>query len=112
MQVRYLVIAPMVGKLSLLGFLDKYVTLSGRQVKSVTAGVDWVELTLELPIGRCYTFAVAGERQPSAEGQGITVEVISTEHGQGLSYIRFQVESSPCSLLIRATGESDRMCDG
>ncbi|MFB3091779.1 MAG: hypothetical protein ACE1ZD_01125, partial [Dehalococcoidia bacterium] len=107
MQVRYLVIAPMVGKLSLLGFLDKYVTVSGRQVKSVIAGADWVELTLELPIGRCYTFAVAGERQPSAEGQGITVEAISREHGQGLINIRFQVESSPCSLLIRATGESD-----
>ncbi len=107
MQVRYLVIAPMVGKLSLLGFLDKYVTLSGRQVKSVIAGADWVELALELPAGRSYTFAVVSERQPSAEGQGITVETISEEHGQGLSNIRFQVDSSPCSLLIRATGGSD-----
>jgi len=112
MQVRYLVIAPTVGKLSLLGFLDKYVTVSGRQVKSVTTGADWVELALELPAGKSYTFAVVGERQPSAEGQGITVEAISREHGQGLSNIRFQVDSSPCSLLIRATGESDRMCDG
>ncbi len=110
--MRYLVIAPILGKLSLLGFLDKYVTVSGRQVKSVIAGADWVELELELPAGRSYTFAVVGERQPSAEGQGITVEAISGEHGQGLSNIRFQVDSSPCSLLIRATGESDRMCDG
>ena len=109
MQVRYLVIAPRVAELALLGFLDKYVTLSGRQVKSVTAGADSVELALELPVGRGYTFTVVSEPQLSAEGQGITVESISTAHGQGLSYIRFQVESSPCSLLIRASGESDRM---
>ena len=111
MQVRYLVIAPTVGKLAILGFIDKYVTLSGRQVKSVISGADWVELALELPIGRSYTFVVVGEGQPSADGQGITVEAISRAGRQGLRYIRFQVESSPCSLLIRATGESGQMLD-
>ncbi len=54
-------------------------------------------------------------------GQGVSNFSVATsrkyttssgEHGQGLSNIRFQVDSSPCSLLIRATGESDRMCDG
>jgi hypothetical protein len=53
-----------VGGLHLLGFLDKYVTLSGRQVKEMQVEQERVAIDLELPAGRSYTFTVLGANNP------------------------------------------------
>ncbi len=101
-NARYLVIPPQVGGLYLLGFLDKYITLSGRQVKKIVASEEGLDLTLELPAGRFYTFAVGGADTPSVEGEGRGISDLTIEHGPGLSYIHFRVDSPQCSLLLKA----------
>src|SRR5262249_60661091 len=64
-EYRYWVIAPQASGLHLLGFLDKYVTMSGRQVQRVATDLEGVTIEMALPAGRQYTFAViaAGERR-------------------------------------------------
>ena len=101
-NTRYLVISPQVGGLYLLGFLDKYITLSGRQVKKIVASEEGLELTLELPAGRFYTFAVGRADTLSVEGEGRGISDLTIEHGPGLSYIHFRVGSPQCSLLLKA----------
>ncbi len=101
-NARYLVIPPQVGGLYLLGFLDKYITLSGRQVKKIVASAEGLELTLELSAGRSYTFTVSGADTLSVEGEGSNISDLTIEHRQGLSYIHFRVGSPQCSLLLKA----------
>jgi hypothetical protein len=104
-EYRYVVIPPKVGGLYLLGFPDKYVTVSRRQVKGITAGDKGIEVDLELPPGRGgfetrpYTFAALGAERLEAEGQGLSNP--SVERRGELACIRFQVESSNCRLVLR-----------
>ncbi len=86
----------------MLGFLDKYITLSGRQVKKIVASAEGLELTLELPAGRSYTFAIGGADTLSVEGEGRGISDLTVEYRQGLSYIHFRVGSPQCSLLLKA----------
>ncbi len=102
-KARYLVIPPQVGGLYLLGFLDKYITLSGRQVKKIVTSEEGLELTLELPEGRSYTFTVGGADTLSVEGEGRGISDLTIEHGPGLSYIHFRVDFPQCSLLLNAS---------
>ena len=96
---RYLVIVPRLGKFYPLGFVDKYVPLSGRQVKAIGVGPEVVTVELDLPAGRNYTFAVVGTDNLSATGQGMKVESVETR-GE-LIYIEFVVDSPLCSLLLK-----------
>jgi hypothetical protein len=99
-ELRYLVLPPRVGGLHLLGFLDKYVTVSGRQVKGITVEQERVGIDLELPAGRSYTFTVLGANRLAVEGRGIRHPIV--EPWEGLAHIRFQVETPRCHLLLRA----------
>jgi hypothetical protein len=107
-EYRYVVIPPKVGDLYLLGFPDKYVTVSQRQVRGITdtthspltkGGSGGVEIDLELPIGRSYAFAVLGAERLEAEGQGLSN--LTLERRGELTYIRFQVELPGCRLILR-----------
>jgi hypothetical protein len=104
-EYRYVVIPPRAGGLHLLGFLDKYVTVSHRQVKGITDSDKGVEIDLELPASRGgfqtrpYTFAVLGAERLEAEGQGISN--LSIERRGQLAYIRFRVDSPNCRLILR-----------
>ena len=61
-------VLPRVGGLHLLGFLDKYVTLSGRQVKGIQVEQERVEIDWELPAGRSYTLTVLSANNLAIEG--------------------------------------------
>lgn len=98
-EIRYLVLPPRVGGLHLLGFLDKYVTLSGRQVKGMQVEQERIGIDLELPVGRSYTFTVLGANNLAIEGRGIHNPTV--EHWEGLAHIRFQVDTQRCRLLLR-----------
>jgi hypothetical protein len=98
---RYLILPPRVGGLYLLGFLDKYVTVSGRQVRNVSLNSDRVTIDLELPAGRSYTFTVAGSQHLRADGSGINS--LALEQVGSLASVRFTVDSSNCKLLLRAS---------
>lgn len=103
-EYRYWVIAPQASGLYLLGFLDKYVTMSGRQVQRVATDLAGVTLEMELPAGRSYTFAVipAGDRfsAPIAvSGRGIQGHAVTSLGG--LTYIDFRVDSPGCRLVLR-----------
>ena len=103
-EYRYWVIAPQASGLYLLGFLDKYVTMSGRQVHRVAADLEGVTIDMELPAGSNYTFAVipAGDRV----GRTLLVGGRGTQ-GQsvaplgGLTCIDFRVDAPRCSLVLR-----------
>ena len=103
-EYRYWVIAPQARGLYLLGFLDKYVTMSGRQVQRVATELEGVTIEMELPAGRQYTFAVipAGDRggaplAVSGRGtQGHAVKPLG-----GLTCIDFRVDAPRCSLVLR-----------
>ncbi|MEE9161490.1 MAG: hypothetical protein V3U35_00835, partial [Candidatus Neomarinimicrobiota bacterium] len=97
---RYLVIVPKVGGLYLLGFPEKYITLSGRQVKEVQTGPEGVRIDLELPAGRSYTFAAFGASPTSASGHGI--QVLAIERRGELTCVEFHVETRRCSLVLRS----------
>jgi len=99
-EIRYLVLLPRVGGLHLLGFLDKYVTLSGRQVKGMQVEQVWIGIDLELPAGRSYTMTVLGANHLAIEGWGLSH--LAVEHWEGLAHIRFQVDTPRCRLLLRA----------
>ena len=101
-KVRYLVIPPQAGGLYLLGFLDKYITLSGRQVKTIVASEEGIELTLELPAGRFYTLTVGGLDNLSVEAEGRGISGLTIEHRPELSYIHFRVDSPRCNLRLKA----------
>jgi hypothetical protein len=103
-EYRYWVIAPKVSGLYLLGFLDKYVTISGRQVQRVAADLEGVTIDMELPAGRNYTFAII----PADDRIGCTLSVggrgtqgQATEPLRGLTYVGFRVDSRRCSLVLR-----------
>jgi hypothetical protein len=100
-EYRYVVLPPKVGELYLLGFLDKYVTVSGRQVKGVSVQGDRVAISLELPAGRSYTFAVIGAEEVQAEGTGISG--IAVEHQGSLDTVKFTVESPNCVLMLKVS---------
>jgi len=95
---RYLVIPPRAGRLYPLGFLDRFVPVSGRQVKAITVSQDRVIFDLELPPGREYTFAVAAEGGINAEGSGISR--VALEHQAGLKLVRFRVDTDLCQLVM------------
>ena len=97
--IRYLVLSPRVDGLHLLGFLDKYVTLSGRQVKGMQVEQEHIGIDLELPAGRSYTFTVLGANNLAIEGRGLSNPTV--EHREGLAHIRFQVDTPRCRLLLR-----------
>ncbi|MFQ6028421.1 MAG: hypothetical protein ACE5Q6_13085 [Dehalococcoidia bacterium] len=97
---RYLVLPPQVGELHLLGFLDKYVPVSRRQVKGVTPTTEGVTIDLELPAGRSYTFVVRGSNGLQATGQGL--EVLGVGRREGLAYIGLGVEAERCRLQLRS----------
>jgi hypothetical protein len=97
--IRYLVLSPRVDGLHLLGFLDKYVTLSGRQVKRMQVEQEHIGIDLELPAGRSYTFTVLGANNLAIEGRGLSNPTV--EHREGLAHIRFQVDTPRCRLLLR-----------
>jgi hypothetical protein len=98
-EYRYLVILPQAGGMYPLGFPDKYVTLSRRQVKGAAAGSEGVSFDLELPAGREYPFAVWGAKRLAARGQGL--EVLRVGRREGLAYIWFRVEAEKCRLVLR-----------
>ena len=98
-EIRYLVLPPRVGGLYLLGFLDKYIPLSGRQVKGMQVAQERISLDLELPAGQSYTFAVLGANNLAIEGRGLSH--LTVEYRQGLAHIRFQVDTPRCCLLVR-----------
>jgi hypothetical protein len=98
-EMRYLVLLPRVGGLHLLGFVDKYVTLSGRQVKGMQVEHERVGLDLELPAGRSYTLTVLGANNLAIEGRGLSN--LAVEYAEELIHIRFQVDTPRCGLLLR-----------
>jgi hypothetical protein len=98
-EIRYLVLPPRVSGLHLLGFVDKYVTLSGRQVKGIQVEHERVGLDLELPAGRNYTLTVLGANKLAIEGQGLSN--LAVEYSAELIHIRFQVDTPRCRLLLR-----------
>jgi hypothetical protein len=97
-EIRYLVLPPRVGGLHLLGFLDKYVTLSGRQVKGMRVEQACVGIDLELPAGRRYTLTVLGANHLAVEGRGLSN--LAVEHAAELIHIRFQVDTPRCRLFV------------
>ena len=94
---------PEIGRLYPLGFWDKYVPVSGRQVKAITVNDEAVSLTLELdlelPTGRDYTFAFLGEESIIATGRGL--RVAGVEKRGELTCVDFRVEANHCSLIVR-----------
>ena len=103
-EYRYWVIAPQVRGLYLLGFLDKYVTMSGRQVHRVAVDLEGVTIDMELPAGSHYTFAVipAGDRigrTLSVSGRGTQGHSVAPLGG--LTCIDFRVGTPRCSLVLR-----------
>jgi len=101
---RYWVIAPQASGLYLLGFLDKYVTMAGRQVHRVAADLEGVTIEMELPTGSNYTFALipAGNRigrTLSVAGCGIQCQSVAPLGG--LTCIDFRVDAPRCSLVLR-----------
>ena len=95
---RYLVIVPRVGKLYPLGFPDKYVPLSGRQVKAIDVEPQGVKIDLDLPPGRNYTFAVVGTEGLAPSGRG--VNILDVEQRGELTFLEFRAEASRCSLSL------------
>ena len=59
-----------------------------------------IEIDLELPAGRSYTFTVLGANNLTIEGRGLSN--LTVEHREGLAHIRFQVDTPRCRLLVRA----------
>ena len=103
-EYRYWVIAPQVRGLYLLGFLDKYVTMSGRQVHRMAVDLEGVTIDMELPAGSHYTFAVipAGDRigrTLSVSGRGTQGHSVAPLGG--LTCIDFRVGTPRCSLVLR-----------
>jgi hypothetical protein len=100
-EYRYLVLPPKVGDLYLPGFLDKYVTVSGRQVKGVSAKGDRITIALELLPGRSYTFAVFGDEEVQAAGSGISG--IAVERQGRLDTVKFVADSADCALVLKTS---------
>jgi hypothetical protein len=98
-EIRYLVLPPRVGGLHLLGFLDKYVTVSGRQVQGIQREHEYVSIDLELPTRQSYRFVVLGINQLAVEGPGIYNPTIEPQ--DGLAHVRFQVGTPRCRLFLR-----------
>src|SRR5262249_26026181 len=103
-EYRYWVVAPQASGLYLLGFLDKYVTMSGRQVHRVAADLEGVTIDMELPTGSTYTFALipAGDRRGgtlAVAGHGIQCQSVAPLGG--LTCIDFRVDAPRCSLVLR-----------
>jgi hypothetical protein len=103
-EYRYWVIAPQASGLYLLGFLDKYVTMSGRQVQRVATDLEGVTIEMELPAGCHYTFVVipTGDRGGAplaASGRGTQGHAVTSLGG--LTGIDFWVDSPRCSLVLR-----------
>jgi len=96
---RYLVIVPRVGGLYPLGFPDKYVPVSGSQVRAVSTGPEGVSVDLELPAENSDTFAVLGAETLSAGGGGIHVRGVE-KRGE-LTCVDFRVETASCRLALR-----------
>ena len=101
---RYLVIVPRVGGLYPLGFTDKYVPVSGRQVKAVSAGPEGASVDLELPAENSYTFAVLGAGTLSAGGEGI--DVGGVEQRGELTCVTFRVRKTSCRLVLRRESQA------
>lgn len=97
-EYRYLVIPPGIGGLHPLGFLEKYVTVSRRQVKAVISSQEGVAFDLEIPAGRAYTFAVVVDGGIKAAGPGISQATV--ENQGGLTLVRFTVDAEPCRLIL------------
>ena len=95
---RYLVIVPRVGKLYPLGFLDKYVPVSGRQVKAVDVEAKGIKIDLELRPDRNYTFAVVGTEGLAPSGRG--VNILGVERSGELTIVEFRAGESQCSLWL------------
>ena len=95
---RYLVVVPRVGKLYPLGFADKYVPLSGRQVKAIDVESQGVKIDLDLPPGRNYTFAVVGTEELAPSGRG--VNILGVERSGELTCVEFRAKASRCSLWL------------
>ena len=96
---RFLVLPPVVNGLGLLGFVDKYVTVSARQVKAIGVAYGSVTLELELPEERDYVFALAGEVSLDVEGRGLTA--LSVERRRGMTYVGFRAEQRRSRLVLR-----------
>jgi len=97
-QYGYWIIAPRIGPLYLLGFLERYVSISGRQVQRVATAPEGTILDLHVPRGRRYTLTVAVAHRPSARGRGLQVRAV--EQQAGLTHIAFQVETAHCRLVV------------
>lgn len=95
---RYLVIVPRVGDLYPLGFPDKYVPLSGKQVKAVEAVPQGIKVDLDLPPARNYSFAVLGPNVLAPSGRG--VNILGVEKRGEITTVEFRAETSECSLSL------------
>ena len=95
---RYLILAPRVSGLHVLGFPDKYVTMPARQVKAIQATAEGAAIDLELPSGRSYTFALVGDVPVTASGQGLNVTGVGLRGG--LTCVEFIVEQRDCRLTL------------
>ena len=94
-----MIFPPRVGGLHLLGFIDKYVTCSARQVKGVTVVAGEVTVDLELPVGMEYSFCVLNAGPLTAAGRGADILEVRRDGGQ--TVVRFRANAPGCSLLLR-----------
>jgi hypothetical protein len=95
---RYLVLPPRIGGLHLLGFLDKYVTVSQRQVKGVALEDGQVVLDLTLPPAKTYTFSVLAPEGVRAQGRDISE--VAVQQRDGLHQVTFRVDAPQCRLVL------------
>ena len=97
---RYVIVVPLVDGLHLLGFPDNYMTLSGRQVKGISAAASTVIIDPDLPPGSSYTFVALGADGLLATGSGISVAGVETRGA--MTRVDFEVEARSRSLILRS----------
>ncbi len=113
-QGHYYVIAPKLGQFHFLGFPDKYITVSGRQVTGLQESARDVTVSFRLPssptggIGKHrYTVALYGP--PGLEVKGGGAESLSLRQEGDLTYVEFATEREDPLLtfgLVHETGLS------
>ena len=112
-QGRYYIIVPEVHGTHFLGFPDKYITVSGRQVASIDAEGDRVAVELVLPFPSVaagpesptdMVYAVAVQGQSAVEITARGAEILRVERRNGLQLVDFMALSESPTLEFRDPG--------
>ena len=110
-QGHYYVVMPRLGNLHFLGFPDKYITVSSRQVTGVQESDGRVTVSFRLPSTRpadlekhTYVVALYGVHELEVRGNG--TESLNLRQEGELTYVEFATKREDVSLTFRPVHET------